>query len=232
MNPSLARRQANRNGRRPRGRERRRGRSALVVIPLFLFGALAALALVLLVGAVGVFVAYSQGLPDPHSLNDITDLKGDSVVYARDGTTELARFNSGEHRQLVTWDQLSPDSWTPRPRSRTRPSGPTPASIRWRSSPPAIDSLKGDARGASTITQQLVRQRLLPPDLVQDPSKKIERKIKEIIQSIRLTQAFPGEQGKQQIITAYLNQNFYGNNSYGVEAAAQSYFGVKDLSKT
>ena len=52
-----------------------------------------------------------------------------------------------------------------------------------------------------------------------------ERKIREIIQSIRLTQAFPGEEGKQQIITAYLNQNFYGNQSYGVKAAAKGYFG-------
>jgi len=52
-----------------------------------------------------------------------------------------------------------------------------------------------------------------------------ERKIREIIQSIRLTQAFPGDSGKQQIITAYLNQNFYGNQSYGVKAAAQVYFG-------
>ena len=52
-----------------------------------------------------------------------------------------------------------------------------------------------------------------------------ERKAREIIQSIRLTQAYPGEEGKQQIITAYLNQNFYGNQSYGVKAAAKGYFG-------
>ena len=52
-----------------------------------------------------------------------------------------------------------------------------------------------------------------------------ERKVREIIQSIRLTEAYPGEEGKQQIITAYLNQNFYGNQSYGVKAAAKGYFG-------
>ena len=40
-----------------------------------------------------------------------------------------------------------------------------------------------------------------------------------------MTQAFPGEEGKQQIITAYLNQNYYGNQSYGVKAAVESYFG-------
>ena len=53
----------------------------------------------------------------------------------------------------------------------------------------AVDTLTGDTRGASTITQQLVRQRLLDPALVADPSKKVERKIKEIIQSVRVTEA-------------------------------------------
>ena len=66
---------------------------------------------------------------------------------------------------------------------------------------------------------------LLPPDLVQDPSRTPERKIKEIIQSIRLTKAFQGEEGKQQIITAYLNQTYYGNQSYGIKAAYENYFG-------
>ncbi|HEY6014956.1 MAG TPA: transglycosylase domain-containing protein, partial [Candidatus Limnocylindrales bacterium] len=52
----------------------------------------------------------------------------------------------------------------------------------------------------------------------------------EIIQSVRVTQEFQGVEGKRQIITAYLNQNYYGNQSYGVKAAAESYFGI-DLSK-
>ena len=93
-----------------------------------------------------------------------------------------------------------------------------------------LSSLRGDSRGASTITQQLVRARLLDPALVQDPHRTAERKLKEIIQSIRLTEAFQGEDGKQQIITAYLNQNYYGNQAYGVKAAVQAYFGI-DLSK-
>ena len=40
-----------------------------------------------------------------------------------------------------------------------------------------------------------------------------------------MTQHFQGEEGKQTIITAYLNQNYYGNQSYGVKAAADAYFG-------
>ncbi len=95
----------------------------------------------------------------------------------------------------------------------------------------AIDSIRGRARGASTITQQLVRQRLLRPRSSRRPGRLPERKIKELIQSIRVTEAFKGDAGKQQIMAAYLNQNFYGNNSYGVKTAARTYFGVKDLSK-
>jgi membrane peptidoglycan carboxypeptidase len=48
---------------------------------------------------------------------------------------------------------------------------------------------------------------------------------------VRLTQEFPGLPGKEEIITDYLNQNFYGNQSYGIAAAAQSYFGITDMSK-
>jgi membrane peptidoglycan carboxypeptidase len=74
-----------------------------------------------------------------------------------------------------------------------------------------------------------VRARLLPPEAFADST--YERKVREIIQSIRLTEAYPGDQGKQDIITAYLNQNFYGNQTYGVKAAARGYFGksLKDL---
>src|SRR5262249_22755384 len=77
-------------------------------------------------------------------------------------------------------------------------------------------------------TQQLVRQQLLDPALVQDPHRTLERKVKEIIQSIRLTEAYPGVEGKQKIIAAYLNQNYYGNQAYGIKAAAKAYFGLDD----
>src|SRR4029453_2733571 len=68
-----------------------------------------------------------------------------------------------------------------------------------------IDTLTGRPRGASTITQQLVRARLLPADAFE--GSVYDRKIREIIQSIRLTQAYPGQSGKEKITAAYLNQN-------------------------
>jgi peptidoglycan glycosyltransferase len=91
-----------------------------------------------------------------------------------------------------------------------------------------VDTLSGHPRGGSTITQQLVRARLLPESAF--TGSREERKIREIIQSLRLTEAYPGQEGKQAIITAYLNQNFYGNQSYGVKAAAKGYFGSPSTS--
>jgi membrane peptidoglycan carboxypeptidase len=89
----------------------------------------------------------------------------------------------------------------------------------------------GGERGASTITQQLVRARLLPEDVTAPGSDRYLRKAKELIQASRLTAAYPGEVGKQKIVTAYLNEIFYGHDAYGIAAAARIYFGIGDLSK-
>ncbi|RFP87595.1 PBP1A family penicillin-binding protein [Rhodobacteraceae bacterium 63075] len=79
----------------------------------------------------------------------------------------------------------------------------------------ALDAARGDGlRGASTITQQVVKNFLLSAD------RRIERKIKEIILATRLE----GTLDKEQILELYLNEIFLGQNSFGVTAAAQTYF--------
>ncbi len=69
-------------------------------------------------------------------------------------------------------------------------------------------------RGASTITQQVMKNFVLSSD------KSIERKIKEVILAVRLEQTL----SKDQILELYLNEIFLGQNSFGVAAAAQTYF--------
>lgn len=69
-------------------------------------------------------------------------------------------------------------------------------------------------RGASTITQQVMKNFLL------DGSRKAERKVKEIILATRIE----GTLSKEKILELYLNEIFLGQNSYGVTAAAQTYF--------
>ncbi len=216
--------------RRPTARRRQPERGLAVALPVFVFSIMAIIALFGLVGSVAVFAFYSQDLPDPHGLQSLGAV-GKSIVYDRTGTVQLATFGANEARQPVTWDQIPPiltDAQTAiEDKSFWSNAGVDPIGIL----SATIATLQGNERGASTITQQLVRERLLDPNLVSDPGRVIERKLKEIIQSVRVTEAYPGEQGKQQIITAYFNANYYGNGSYGVLAAAKGYFGVTDLSQ-
>ena len=78
----------------------------------------------------------------------------------------------------------------------------------------AVQSRGETVRGASTITQQVMKNFLLSGD------RRAERKIKEIILAARLEQTLD----KEDILELYLNEIFLGQNSYGVTAAAQTYF--------
>lgn len=84
----------------------------------------------------------------------------------------------------------------------------------------AVQSRGQNVRGASTITQQVMKNFLLGGE------RRIERKIKEIILAARLEETLP----KEKILELYLNEIFLGQNSYGVAAAAQTYFN-KSLSE-
>src|SRR5438477_4736588 len=75
------------------------------------------------------------------------------------------------------------------------------------------------AQGGSTITQQLVKNYLLSGSA---SSRSLDRKARELVLSIQLERQYT----KDQILEMYLNTVFYGNQSFGVEAAAQTYFGT------
>ncbi|GAB4442247.1 MAG: transglycosylase domain-containing protein [Chloroflexi bacterium OHK40] len=76
--------------------------------------------------------------------------------------------------------------------------------------------------GASTITQQVIKNYVLTPE-ERAPERRYERKIKEII----LAQELDKRYTKDEILELYLNENFYGNLAYGIEAASEVYFGVR-----
>ncbi len=229
MQTTLARRQRHRRAlnRRPAGR------GGTIIGRIVLIVATVILLVTAMVGAAGALFTvaaynfYAQGLPDPKSqLNELT-FEQQTIVYDRTGKVELARLGT-LRREVVGFDSLPPETLDATTAIEdqffwTNP-GFDPTAI----VSAGLDTLSGRPRGASTITQQLVRARLLPASAFADST--YERKIREIIQSIRLTEAYPGDKGKQEIITAYLNQNFYGNQTYGIKAAARGYFG-KPLSE-
>lgn len=76
-------------------------------------------------------------------------------------------------------------------------------------------------QGGSTITQQYIKNALLTDE------KKLSRKIKEAILALEIETIYD----KQEILAGYLNEIPYGNNAYGVETAAHTYFNkaAKDL---
>jgi membrane peptidoglycan carboxypeptidase len=229
MQTSLARRQRHR---RLGAHRRPRGSSALkrtaIAIPIILIVAFVAAGLTGLLGAVAAYSYYANGLPNPEAALANLEFDEQTRIFDRTGGIELARLGERK-REIVGFDELTPEVLDATTAIEDKDFWVNPGFDFAGFVAATVDTLNGRPRGGSTITQQLVRARLLPPSAFEGSRE--ERKIREIIQSLRLTQSYPGKKGKQQIITAYLNQNFYGNQSYGVKAAARQYFNkeLKDL---
>ena len=92
----------------------------------------------------------------------------------------------------------------------------------------ALANLRGESQqGGSGITQQLVKNVVLPIEERAGPGRTPVVKIKEVLLSAEVSRRYD----KRTIFEWYLNTNFYGNLAYGIEAAAKVYFGksAKDL---
>ena len=74
---------------------------------------------------------------------------------------------------------------------------------------------RGASQGGSTITQQLAKNLFLTQQ------RTLSRKLQEVVLALWLEHKF----GKAQILELYLNRVYFGSGAYGVEAAAQRYFG-------
>jgi penicillin-binding protein 1A len=86
------------------------------------------------------------------------------------------------------------------------------------------DSSQG---GGSTITQQLAKT-LYPREDVGSPFKMVWIKLKEWITAVKLERNYT----KDEIMTMYMNQIFFGSNAYGIKAAAQTFFGKNPIDLT
>ena len=152
------------------GHRPRQGIGAAAAMGLLLFGALTLLGMSGAGIAIATFTGLSRDLPSPQLLEQI-ELPEQSVVYDRTGKVELARF--GEfNREVVTFEQIPAvlvDATTAvEDRTFWENAGFDPVGI----IAAGLDALRGNARGASTITQQLVRQRLLTEDTSAERSRR------------------------------------------------------------
>jgi len=185
------------------------------ILVLFILGLLGGLALV------GGYQYVSQDLPRITSLMDYRP-SIISRVYAEDQRV-IAEFFK-ERRVVIPLNEVPPllvKAFVAAEDSRFfQHQGVDPVGILRA----ALKNLEAGTikQGGSTITQQVTRSFLLTPE------RSYIRKIKEIILSYRIEKAF----SKDEILFLYLNQIYLGHGAYGVQAAAENYFGkpVKELS--
>jgi membrane peptidoglycan carboxypeptidase len=198
-----------------------------VSLPVIILGGFAALAVALFVGLMGLYASYTTGLPDPAGIEDF-DLSEGSRVVSADGV-ELATF-AAEQRRVVPFEEI-PELLRDAQVAAEDQTFWTNPCIDFRGIVrAALQNLQAGetVSGASTICQQLVRSRLLDAELMADPDRIFERKIKEAILALRVGERYSGQEGKETLLAMYMNQVYYGNQAYGISAAATAYYG-KDI---
>jgi membrane peptidoglycan carboxypeptidase len=179
---------------------------------------------VCLVGGVlafgGLLYTYAGELPSLDQMS-ASALPQSTRIYARDGTTLLDE-RSYERRTVVP---LSAVAWDLRhatvaieDRDFYNHGGVNP--IRTLAAGLYDVAHRRLAQGGSTITQQLVKNTLLQSSAAVAP-RSLDRKVKEFMLAIEMERRY----SKDQILELYLNTIFYGNGAFGIESAAQTYFG-------
>ena len=164
-----------------------------------------------------LFVYYAKDLPDPNKLLS-RDVAQSTKIYARDGTTLLYEVHGEYKRTLIPFSEMNSNiknaTIAIEDKNFYNEGGIDLRGI-LRSIFVDITTL-GKAQGGSTITQQFVRNAILSRE------KTFSRKIKEIILSLEINSRF----SKDDILKLYLNEIPYGRNTYGIEAAAEAYYGI------
>ena len=174
-------------------------------------------AAMLAVGVAAIGVIYSKTpIPQPQT----AALQAASAVYFSNGKTMVGQFGTYD-RQLLTYNQipklLRDAVVAAEDKNFWNEGGISPTGI-LRAAYYDLTTSGGSLQGASTITQQLVRNYY---DNI-GTSQTLSRKIKEIFVAQKLSQV----KSKQWILQQYLNTVYFGQGAYGVGAAAQVYFGL------
>ena len=205
-------RAAPRRRRRDRLRKARARRRVLVLLVIA----------VVVGGAAAVAAASFTGVAAFRESCDLTSLQPvaigeNSFVYAADGSF-LGAIPAENNRQPLRLDEMTP--WLGRAtvaiedrRFYEHDGLDYEGIVR-----AAVENYKAQdvVQGGSTITQQLVRNLYRPVGTEQT----LQRKIREACLALKLDAAWT----KPRILQTYMNQVYYGNRAYGVEAAAQTYF--------
>lgn len=172
-------------------------------------------------GLVGLAISF-RNLPDVRSLKGYVPAET-TYIYDIKGTL-LDSLHDEANRNVVPLDDISPNLKRAviaiEDSSFYQHHGLNPTSIARAS---IANFREGQTvEGGSTVTMQLVKNLFLTPE------RALSRKVAEAVMALRLEQIF----SKNQILELYLNQVYWGHNTYGAETAAQSYFNKSASSLT
>lgn len=165
---------------------------------------------------VGIFAYIAKDLPSPGGLNKRVIIES-TKIYDRTGEHLLYEVHGEEKRTQIQFSEI-PDAVKYATISLEDQNFYNHYGVDIKSVLRAVfkDVIKfGAAQGGSTITQQLIKNSMLSSE------RTLVRKAKEVILSVELEQKF----SKDEILGMYLNEIPYGSNAYGIEAAAQTFFG-------
>ncbi len=203
---------------RRRGRKRKNARKPLwrrlltLVVILGLLGSVAGVA-----GVAGIFWHYGQGLPDIRSAQDYRPKQCTRVFAASGDVVATFADEDAIYRTVVPFEAI-PEVMRDAIIAAEDADFYSHAGLDYVGLLRAVYTnvrRRQLSQGASTITQQVVK------NLVLSPERTIRRKVQEALLAFRLEDRLT----KDEILGIYLNQVFFGSRSYGVEAASRYYFG-------
>jgi penicillin-binding protein 1A len=160
---------------------------------------------------------FTAGDLGAHSKVNLRPLSERSIVYARDGSV-LAVLADAEYREPVPISRV-PDRVITAVLDTEDERFFEHGALDFRALTRALFtnvSEGGVLQGGSTITQQLVKNAVL------SPKQSVNRKVREAALSYRLE----SQMTKREILERYLNTVYFGNQAYGIQAAARRYFDV------
>lgn len=188
----------------------------VIKLSLTILGAGVSLAVVMLALSVPVRLMANAGSGEPSEIS-LDPLEQRSYVYATDGSV-LAGLHGEINRELVGLEDV-PDHLIDAILAVEDQGFWVHDGVDGRGILRAFQANVGGggvSQGGSTLTQQVVKLSLVGSE------QSVERKVQELVLARRLE----SEISKEEILTRYINLAYFGHGAYGVEAAAETYFGV------
>lgn len=163
-----------------------------------------------------LYISYlSRDLPNPNQLIN-REVAQSTKIYDRSGEHVLYEIHGDQKRTLVALNDI-PDQVKQATIAIEDKNFYKHGGVSWWAIARTMvtNIVYRRLAGGSTLTQQFVKNAVLSPE------KKLTRKIKELVLSVKIEKKF----SKDEILQMYLNEIPYGSNAYGVQAASQKYFG-------